>query len=267
MQKNFSLTQFFLTLILFLMVVFNTVLIFDVERLIKKQEDEYSEKTRPANVELITVTPEDCPECADLAVLLNELRARNIKITKEESLQVNDDRSVELIAQYNITKTPTFILTGELEKNADVKEFLNQFGIIENGTFIAREIMPPYFDPVSGQVRGKFNVVYLTDKTCSECYDATFHRQALSNLSMFPVEEKFVDRSEKEGRDLIAKYKVETLPTIFISGDLEEYVYFREIWPQVGKIAEDGTYIFTTQEVMGGSFRDLKTGKIQNSAQ
>ena len=51
------------------------------------------------------------------------------------------------------------------------------------------------------------------------------------------------------------------MPTILLKGDLSEYTGLQQIWPQVGKITDDGTYIFTKLDEMG-SYMSLKTGKL-----
>ena len=61
----------------------------------------------------------------------------------------------------------------------------------------------------------------------------------------------------------LKKYKITSLPTILLRGDLEEYQVFLQIWNSVGTKEADGTYVFreTGQKEMG-TYKDLKTGDV-----
>ena len=265
MPSNITRPRLVLTAILFLLVLVNSLLIGDIKWRLYRQEKIASEKSRPANVELTIISAPDCKACSDISLLLEQLKKKNIKITSEKTAPVASDEAVELLKKYTIVKVPTIILRGELEKNADLKEFLSAAGQIQSdGVFIATNLLPPYLDPVSGQVKGVFTVTYLTDKTCKECYDPTLHRQALQNFGMQASEEKTIDRADKAGAQLIAKYKITSVPTLVLQGDLKEYSALGQIWSQVGTIEKDGTYIFRAGQDIMGVYKDLKTGQLKN---
>jgi len=115
---------------------------------------------------------------------------------------------------------------------------------------------------IAAESRGKFSLVYLTDKSCAECYDVTQHRPIIEGYAAKPLEERSVDLADQEGQKLVADYGIKKVPTIILNGDLSVYPAFQEIWPQVGTVEEDGTYVFRETEVMGPYF-DLETGKVE----
>lgn len=112
------------------------------------------------------------------------------------------------------------------------------------------------------ELRGRFSLIYLTDKSCSECYDVSQHRPIIEAYAAKPFEEKTVDVADSEGQGLVADYGIKKLPTIILKGDLSVYSAFQEIWPQVGTIEEDGAYVFRDAGVMGLYF-NLETGKVE----
>ena len=64
-----------------------------------------------------------------------------------------------------------------------------------------------------------------------------------------------------QGKSLIDKYKIEKVPTIILTGDVETYISLTQVWKQVGSVETDGTYVFRSVEQMG-KYRDLTTGKV-----
>lgn len=115
---------------------------------------------------------------------------------------------------------------------------------------------------IAAESRGKFSLIYLTDKSCSECYEVTGHRPIIEGYAAKPFEERSVDLADPEGQKLVADYGIKKVPTIILNGDLSVYPAFQEIWSQVGTIEEDGAYVFRETEVMG-SYLDLETGKVE----
>jgi hypothetical protein len=76
-------------------------------------------------------------------------------------------------------------------------------------------------------------------------------------------DDRTVEVNSAEGKDLIKKYKITAVPTILLSGDLEEYENFQQVWPQVGTVEADGMHVFREPgEKIMGSYKDLKTGKL-----
>jgi hypothetical protein len=134
-------------------------------------------------------------------------------------------------------------------------------GEVIDDIFVFRQLIPPYIEVASGNLRGQFSLVYLTDDSCDECYDVTLHDMALTNLGLKPQSSQTIDVSSSDGQDLVDKYDITLVPTVVMNGDLSEYSSLQQVWPVVGTIADDGAYIFTGMNEMG-THRDLETGDI-----
>ena len=75
--------------------------------------------------------------------------------------------------------------------------------------------------------------------------------------------EKTVDIASDEGKALIKKYSIKSVPTIILSKDADAYPALKQIWQQVGSVEEDGNYVFREVTQMG-SYKDLTTGDVVN---
>ncbi len=214
--------------------------------------------------QVITLSVGDCKECSSPASFLSELETQGLVIGKNRSVPADSREGKKLIEQYKITKLPTVLLR---KASAGVQSVVAQFGdLASDGTFVLRDVVPPYRDVVTNATKGRFGIILLTDKTCKECYDATLHKTPLSRLGMVPSDEKTVDIADPEGKLLIEKYHIETVPTLIMQGDLGEYQSLSQVWSQVGTIEPDGAYIFRKGQESMGTYRVLKTQEIKKPA-
>ena len=263
-----SLKLNFIHLIIFIVVgavmAVNAVLVYKTDNKISAEKKAVEEAAKPAAIELTVLSAPACVECFDIQAMVTPLKNNEkIKVNSEKTVEYTSDEGVALIAKYGITRVPTLVVQGNTEKAFDEASFIQNLGKkAEDGALIVMSVPAPYIDVPSGAVKGTFSVTYITDKGCKECYDPTMHRAALSGLAMKSTGEKFVDRGDTEGRTLIARYKIESIPTIVITGDLAAYPRFQQVWPTVGTVEKDGAYIFRIGQQYMGKYHDLKTGKV-----
>lgn len=211
---------------------------------------------------ITVVTSKNCEgKCFDINLFLDALRQNGIEEVGTETINIEDSQGQELVNKYAIDKVPTVLISGELDKNPQLAQAWTALGEVIDNVFVFRKLIPPYIEVSSGNVRGNFSLVYLTDESCTGCYDVKLHDTALGNLGLSTKDIKSVDVSSDEGKDLVSQYSIASVPTILLSGDLSEYTGLQQIWPQVGTITDDGTYVFTKLDEMG-SYMDLKTNKL-----
>lgn len=231
------------------------------DKLTGKSPADSNQSADAAKVRVTIITKKDCVDCWDVNLLIDALKQNNVNITGQETVYIDDAKTKTLIDKYKITKVPTVLVAGELEKNDSLKQIWQTLGEIIDNVFVFRQVIPPYIDVATGQLKGKFSAIYLTDKSCSTCYDVKIHENALKNLGMNPTNAKEVDVASDEGKALVAKYKITKVPTLILNGELAEYQSLTQVWPTVGEIASDGAYVLTKAEEMG-TYRNLTTGKI-----
>jgi hypothetical protein len=232
---------------------------------VKQKEDAASEVKRPANISLVIIKDSLCTDCADIRPLANLIKGTNVKITKEETFEAASPEAKDLIRELEIKKLPVFIIKGELNKNADVAKLLSQIGEVKNDTFKFTYFIAPYLDLASGSVKGKVTVDFISDKTCTECFDINLFKQILmNNLGMISPNIVSLDKSDKAAQDLIRRYKIGSVPTLVIAGEVSEYSNLTGPWLTIGAFEKDGSYVL--RNIKGVSpdlvYRDLGTGKI-----
>ncbi|MEK7653335.1 MAG: hypothetical protein AAB358_02565 [Patescibacteria group bacterium] len=207
------------------------------------------------------ITKKDCAGCWDINLFFDAIKGNKVKEVGRSTLYIDDAATKKIIDQYKITKIPTVLVSGDLEKNDTLKQAWSALGEIVDKVFVLRQVIPPYIDVATGELKGKVSGIFLSDTACKECYDVALHNQALTNLGVTLTDSKTIDVSSDEGKALVAKYAITAVPTLILTGEISEYSNLVQIWPQVGKIADDGTYIFTKMDEMG-TYYDLTKKKV-----
>lgn len=215
----------------------------------------------PAKLKLTVITKPDCTQCWDVGLLTEALAQYKVKITGTTTLDYSSGKGKKLVEKYGIDKVPSVIISGDLDKDPALKPFWEALGEIDGKDFVFRQVIPPYIDVASGQLKGAVQVTYLTDNSCKECYDVTLHGNALRNLAIPTTDSKTIDVASDEGKALVKKNGIKSVPTVTISGETSEYQSLADLWEQVGTVASDGTYVFTQTQLMG-TYKDLSTGKV-----
>lgn len=231
------------------------------DNLLSAKIAEAEEAARPANLDIIILKTKDCEDCFDPVVMLEEIKKQNVKIVSEREVEVDSVEGKELISRFNIAKIPTFVISGEINKNAGLKDLWPQIGEAQEDSFVLRQVGAPYLEVVSGEVRGRGELIMLADSNCDKCYDVAAHQLILRQFGFNQLGE-VIDAGSDKGKELVKKYNVLLLPTIILTGDLDVYPSLKSVWPQVGTVEDDGVYVFRKGVLQMGVYKDLSSGKI-----
>ena len=219
-------------------------------------------------VKVTLVADSDCEDCVDVSLMVNQLNQFGVKIVEEKTVEFDSAEGKELIEKYSIEKIPTIIFSKDALDYDLISEVWDQVGTTEDDALVLRTVTPPYIDVATGELVGIVDFTYLTDDTCSECYDVTTLKDVMAqNFGMKVGKETTIDINTDEGKELVEKYKITKVPTVILSSAAEDYPAIGQVWSQIGSVADDGSYVFEKIELMQGSvYKDLETGKVVGKA-
>tara|TARA_Y100000310_G_scaffold15911_1_gene15956 strand:- start:470 stop:1702 length:1233 start_codon:yes stop_codon:yes gene_type:complete len=215
-------------------------------------------------ISLVHLKKEGCDDCIDLIPLIDQLSASGLILKESEEVDVDSTKGKELVKKYSVEKVPTLIMDKEAEVYPNIVQSWSQLGSVEgDGSFVMREVNSPYYSIEEKTVKGLISMIILSDGTCEECYDGgDFHRPVLQRMGITFKEESELDVSSTEGKDLVDKYSIELVPTIVITGDIEEYPVLVNAWVEVGTEEADGSYVFRKVEIANQPYKNLTAGKV-----
>ncbi len=203
-------------------------------------------------VSVILLKDDGCNECTDAAPLITQLKMLGVAVAKEETLSSKSKEGQEAIATYKLTRLPTLVFSSDFGAYEELAGSWKLYGdIASDGSYLFKEITPPYKDIATGAVKGLVTMTYLTDASCNECYNVSVHKQVLGNFGISITGEKQYDYASLEGKALVTKYNVTALPTILLSSEAKEYKALMNVWERVGSVEQDGVFVFRKIDAMG----------------
>ena len=220
------------------------------------------EEIRPPKLNVTSIIDPDCADCFDLDPFLAYLEEANVEIASRSYEDFGGFGAGVLINQYDIKKIPALIITGEIDKDLNVKALFEDIGEIKFGAFVLTDVRPVYYDLEQEKYVGRFSVTFMDDASCLDCYDVSLHKNALEALEMTPAGQELIDVADDRGQELVEKYKIKFVPTIILGGELDGYDNFQSIWVTVGTAEEDGAYVFRHGVEQMGKYKVLETGEI-----
>lgn len=266
-KKEFNLSldyrlTMILVVIMFLAILSGVFSSSQTNLFLRNKIAENEEAARPANIDIIVLQESSCQDCSNLNPLISVIKKENVKVNSEKIIELTSPEGIELINKYSITKVPTLVISGEIEKDAKLKAMWTQLGEVKNDAFILKQVGTPYVLTSSGDVRGRIKWVMIADTSCSECYDVTKHEGILRQFGMPTQNQQITSSQLNDGKELIDKYNIKLLPTIILTGDIEAYPSLIKLWSRVGTVEEDGAYVFREGVKQMGTYKDLTTNEV-----
>ena len=212
-------------------------------------------------VSIISLVDSSCNECTSLSQFIAALEQAGVAVTDEKTYEYFSKEGIELINKFNISRIPAILISNEINHYGNIKEQVQQLTDEKQGFYALHATLPPYRDLEQGKVVGLAKLVFLTDSSCTGCYNVKINEQILARLGVFVNENAAYDISSKEGKALISKYKVEKAPIILLSPEASSYPVFLQAWQSVGSTEEDGWYVMRKPENLG-AYKDLKTNEV-----
>ena len=205
-----------------------------------------------------------CGKCSDLSILISQIKLAGVKISEEKAVSPDGGEGKELIGKYNIGFAPAIILSKDASAYPIIQQAWPQIGSKEtDGSYVLRVVNPPFINLTTGKLRGIVNIVYLTDKSCTPCYNASQHKEILVNPQSFAVKldkEETFDISDAKGKELIARYNITKVPTVILSDEIGAYPS-TQVLKQFYSVEKDNSYVFRLLSAVG-TYKDLATSQI-----
>lgn len=200
------------------------------------------EAARPANIKIIKITAPKCTDCFNINEAVLGFKRLNVKVEEEKTLVFDSPEASTSIKQYAIKKVPTFLVTGEVNKN-NLENYVKSNGEIKDNTFIFTKLSPDFIDTATGKEMGKIAVTLITDSSCSQCIDL---KQIVENFKKSGVKVKETKEfawNSPEGQKIINQYKITYVPAFIFSPEFDLYDNAKSNWQNLGTVENDKTYV------------------------
>jgi hypothetical protein len=202
------------------------------------------------NVEITLINYSACTDCNSTAYLLDQIKSMastfNINISKVTYLDHDSTAAKSLISKYSIKKIPSMIVSSEAGNSSDFVTGWANIGSQESdGTFVYRNVYPPYYDLENKTLAGFVQVIEIKTN-CSNCHNASQFVDFLAseNVAMVFANRTKVTQNSSLAKDLISKYNITRLPAFVLSSDASAYPFTDQVWDVYGSIESDGALVY-----------------------
>lgn len=215
-EKNILKNEKFLMIIIFILIVLFAILLLFPN--ITNPLKNIINREKVYSIEIIKIS--GCEDCFNLDSILSSLdEIDNIKIKNEREIDYNSAEGKKLISKYNLQTIPTLII----ESNQIDKIQLDNTLFRKSGKAAIFDKSVPYIDLDSGEIVGLVNLTGIYDPSCSECVDLTNTKKQLEAFGIKINNYETIDISSEKGKELAVKNKINYVPTLLISKDIEKY--------------------------------------------
>lgn len=215
-------------------------------------------------VVLFSLKDGSCVKCNDMELLISQIKASGISVSVQKNITSGSDEGKALIAKYKLDFAPALILSKDAAVYDIIQKVWPHIGSKEtDGSYVLRTVYPPFVNLTTSKLRGLVVATYLTDKSCSECYDVNIHKQIIASPQTFAIRldnEETFDASDAKGRELIDKYNITQIPAVILSDEVQAYPSSVGL-KQFFSVEKDGSYVFRKPSVLG-VYKDLTTNKV-----
>lgn len=211
-----------------------------------------------------------CKHCFDLGFLQSGLKNAGISLSNFTLMDYSGSEAKQIVKEYNIDAIPTIIVSSDIEYYDGYENFFSDLATKESdGNLVVRVKNPPYINVSTGDMVGAVSLIYVSDATCTKCYNVTLHKEILADpqsLGMYIEKEEYADISSSRGKALVQQYNITTIPTVIVSTEAQYYPGFEKGWLNIGTKENDGKYVFRRNQIFTDlAYKDLVTGELKGN--
>jgi hypothetical protein len=238
--------------ILVILFIINIFITTNSSSILESKLGEVKEANKPVKIELSII---DCSDCSDTSSIIESIKTQNVEILNENTYEQDSSEAKELILKYNIQKLPSVIISGEIKNN---KTHFNDFELLDD-SLVLNKIDSPYLDLVANEIKGKVELIEITDSSCEKCVSLETIPLSLGESGVLISDWKKVEYNSKEGKEFINKFEVKQIPAILISDDIDYYDNIKQSLSQLGLENKQGFYALHSTSP---PYRNLSNNKI-----
>ena len=217
------------------------------------------ELMRPADLQIIRLVSADCMDCYDVGKEVAKIQNINVKVTEERTVSADSAEGQHFIQLYTLQNLPALIVTGEINKTEQLVSFFQKNGAVYGLTAVYTTLMPPYFQLMTHETKGRVSLIHVVDSACANCQDLSYLDAALKQAGVAIVDVEKVEYDSAEGKELIQQYDLTNVPSLLVSKDIDVYASIKAQFTQAGYEMKEGYYVVPAS---APPYRDLSSNKV-----
>ncbi len=208
-------------------------------------------------VKIKEIQPDNCTECASLSELESQLEKLSVKIENYEIISSSSDEGKDLIEKNKLDFTSVLLVSKDIEEYWWMFDQIKTSFVEKEDDYVFKTPFPPYIDLKDGEIKGKVDIIFIENKSCEECFNIIELKKSFQSLGVYFYNEKNVDISSSEGKNLLNKYNITAIPTIILSKEIHDYDSIKPVLDKIGSYEDDGKFVFRSLDSLNVKYQEL----------
>ncbi len=208
-------------------------------------------------VQLKEIQSDNCMECTPLLQLRTQFEKLGIKVEDYEIIGSSSDKGKEMIEKNELNFIPVLLISKDIEEYWWVFDQIEDSLIEKEDNYVFKTPLAPYIDLEDGKIKGKVDIILVKDKSCEDCFDVDELKDSFLSLGIYFNNEKNVDISSGEGKNLLKKYNITAVPTIILSKEIQDYDAIKKMLEQIGTFEDDGRFVFRRLDSLDVKYQEI----------
>lgn len=199
----------------------------------------------------------NCEDCMPLSQIQQQFEKWGVKINNYEVVPDSSEKGQNLIKNNNLTFLPSLLISKNIEEYWWVFEQIKNSFIEKQDYYLFKTPLSPYKDITTREIKGLVDITYLKNKSCGDCFNVTDLKDSFQSLGVFINNEKAIDISSIEGKNLLKKYNITAIPTVILSKEIQDYESVKNILEQAGTFEKDDNFIFRRLDRLNVEYQEI----------
>ncbi len=208
-------------------------------------------------VHLKEIQSDGCMECVPLSQLKIQFEQMNVKIGSYEVIGSYSDKGKELIEKNNLSFTSSLLISKDIEEYWWVFDPMKDSLIEKEDGYLFKSPLAPYVDIKNNEIKGLVDIILVENKSCEDCFNVSGLKESFLRLGIYFENEKIIDISSNEGKNLLKKYNITAIPTVILSKEIQDYAPIQGTLEQAGTFESDGKYVFRKLDSLNVKYQEI----------
>ncbi|MFA4952764.1 MAG: hypothetical protein WC584_00925 [Candidatus Pacearchaeota archaeon] len=209
-------------------------------------------------VDFKEIQDSSCKECPSLSSLEKQLEALGIKKKNYEIIDSSQEEGKKLIKDNNIRFYNNLIIGKEIKAYWWIFPSLSKALTEEKDYYVFSEpIVYPYKDAITGMIKGKVEVIYVTANDCNDCSNVSVLKEDFEKSGVYIAKDKYIDYSSGEGKQITSNYNINAVPTIILSKEILDYPRLSETLKELGTFEKDDSFVFRELKKLNLKYKEI----------
>lgn len=212
-------------------------------------------------VNITEVVNATCFDCSSLSNVKDQFESLGIKINNYKVSDISFSEGQNLVQENDLTLVPALLISKNIDEYKSLFSKLKDYFIEKENYYVLNFPAYPAYDINSGEVKGLVNATYVVNNSCENCFGVDLYKKQFMGMGVVFQNESTLDISTDEGKLVLDKYNITSIPALVLSPGISDYNYLIPFFNQIGTFEKGGEFVFRDLDGFGKEYQKINETK------